>query len=506
MLWYVHSRMFPGATSAEQIGVVFLLIAFAALLARSDRKSLVGVAALYVTSLICNYSSYVATGNGYPETGKVLDVLGRTFTGIALLNLAATIVFSILLRSARIEPPRIIRDLIVALAYIAFAFYLFSHYRVDVTGVIATSAVLTAVIGFSLQDILSNVMGGIALQIDNSIAPGDWIKYGDSSGIVREISWRRVSIETRNGDLVLIPNSQIVKNQVIVQGRLWNRERRQRRWVFFDVDFRHTPSTVMNIVTEALNREAIPRVASDPPPHVVLMDLKDGLAHYAVRYWLTDVAADDLTDSSIRTRVFYALERSGISLGVPQSSLLLHKSSDQIRDTPVPELDARIEALQSVAIFHSLTDDERSRVAQQLIWAPFAPGEAILLQNSAAHYLYILTKGRVEVRLAEGRASSKVAEMEAPNFMGEGGMLTGAPRSATVIALTEVECWRLHKEGFEEVIRARPEIVEEISRVLAQRRVELTAVRDGLSEEAKRLRMEAEQRTLVSRIRNFFSV
>jgi small-conductance mechanosensitive channel/CRP-like cAMP-binding protein len=492
--------------SLLQVLVVLLLIAGAALLARSDRRSLLGVAALYLFSIALHFASAYAATHHYKGAAKFLDVLSLTLLGVSLLNLAATIIFAIVLRSMRLEPSRIVRDLVVAFAYIAFAFFLFSHYEVDLTGIIATSAVITAVIGFSLQDMLSNVMGGVALQLDRSIAPGDWIKFGETSGIVREISWRRVSIETRNGDQLLIPNSQIMKNQVLVQGRLWSGERRQRRWVYFDVDARHTPTRVIDIVTEALNRERIPRVASEPAPHVVLMDLKEGLGHYAVRYWLTDVAADDLTDSSIRTRLFYALERAGIPLGVPQSSLLLHRASDQTRDEPTPEIDSRISALRGVPIFHSLTPAELERVAQQLIWAPFAPGEAILIQGSAAHYLYILTRGRVEVRLSEGGATSKVAEMEAPDFMGEGGMLTGAPRSATIVALTEVECWRLHKEGFEQIIKERPEIVEQISKVLAKRRVELTAVREGLTEEAKRQREEAEQQSLVARIRNFFSV
>jgi small-conductance mechanosensitive channel/CRP-like cAMP-binding protein len=489
-----------------QIAIVFLIVAIAALLARSDRRTLLGVATLYVVSIILHFASGYAIRHRYLEAGKFLDVLSLTLLGVSMLNLAATIIFAIILRTLRLEPARIIRDLVVAFAYIAFAFFLFSHYQVDLTGVIATSAVITAVVGFSLQDMLSNVMGGVALQLDRSIAPGDWIKVGDVSGIVREISWRRVSIETRNGDQLLLPNSQIMKSQVLVQGRLWNGERRQRRWVYFQVDARHTPTRVIDIVTEALNRENIPRVAAEPAPHVVLMDLKDGLGNYAVRYWLTDVAADDLTDSSIRTRLFYALERASIPLGIPQSSLLLHRSSDQTSEQPAPEIDSRLAALRSVTIFRALTPEELSRVAEQLIWAPFAPGETILVQGSVAHYLYILTRGRVEVRLTEEGVSSKVAEMEAPNFMGEGGMLTGARRSASIIALTEVECWRLHKDGFQQIIQSRPEIVEEISKVLAQRRVELTAVREGLTEEATRQRMEAEQKTLVTRIRNFFSV
>ena len=61
----------------------------------------------------------------------------------------------------------------------------------------ATSAVLTAVIGLAFQETLGNVVGGLALQLDNSIRVGEWIKIGDINGRVTEIRWRYTAIETR---------------------------------------------------------------------------------------------------------------------------------------------------------------------------------------------------------------------------------------------------------------------------------------------------------------------
>jgi CRP-like cAMP-binding protein len=77
---------------------------------------------------------------------------------------------------------------------------------------------------------------------------------------------------------------------------------------------------------------------------------------------------------------------------------------------------------------------------------------------------------------------------------------------ATVIALTEVECYRLDKDAFHDILRRRPETAEDISHILARRRVELEAIREGLNEEAKRLRMRRAQGDLLRRIRNFFTL
>ncbi len=73
--------------------------------------------------------------------------------------------------------------------------------------------------GFSLQDVISNVAGGLALQVDNSIEVGDWVKFNDVAGKVVEIRWRYTAIETRNWETVLVPNSQVMKSQVLVLGR-----------------------------------------------------------------------------------------------------------------------------------------------------------------------------------------------------------------------------------------------------------------------------------------------
>jgi len=84
------------------------------------------------------------------------------------------------------------------------------------------------------------------------------------------------------------------------------------------------------------------------------------------------------------------------------------------------------------------------------------------------------------------------------------GMMTGEPRSATVAALSDIVCYRLDKSAFQEIISRRPEIAENISHLLARRKVALESMREELNEEAKRLRMGHTQVDLLGRIREFF--
>jgi CRP-like cAMP-binding protein len=120
--------------------------------------------------------------------------------------------------------------------------------------------------------------------------------------------------------------------------------------------------------------------------------------------------------------------------------------------------------------------------------------------------MYLLVKGRAEVRLAleGGSPSSALAELGEGQFFGEMGLMTGDPRSASVTAISDVTCLRLDKDDFREVLRRRPEIAEAISQILATRRGELELVRDRLHGEAMKDRSKSAQNDLLQRIRKFF--
>ncbi len=492
-----------------RLGAAFLLgaaLLFAA--AREARGHVARLVALWGGSVLLRLLA-AAAATYVPSAAPTLSFLGLLLQGIAFLGLAAVLLFDLLLPLARLRIPRIARDVAVALSWVGLLLWLFSVHDVDVSGIVATSAVLTAVIGFSLQDTLANVMGGIALQIEGSFAAGDWVKFGDTSGRVKETGWRQTSIETRNGDTLLVPNSVLVKTPLLLLGKAGGRTSpMQRRWVFFGVDHRASPGTVIETVREALTREPIPNVAAEPSPSVVLMDFKESWASYAARYWLTDLLPDDPTDSVVRTRIAAALLRAGIPLSIPASANFVtveeegHRARHEDR-----EREARLAALESVPLFASLTAEERERLAPGLVRAPFAPGEAMVVQGREVHDLYILTRGAGDVRVAVGDAPPRVVHrISAPDIFGEMGMLTGEPRKATVIAVGETECWRLGKERFREVLEARPAIAEEMSHILAARRVELATATEGISEESRRHRIETEHGPLLARIERFFGL
>ncbi|HEX8709529.1 MAG TPA: mechanosensitive ion channel family protein [Pyrinomonadaceae bacterium] len=465
---------------------------------------LISVAALFVAAALLYYGSDPAKSTAY----RWVRWAALFSEGIAIVNLASVFVFDVALDLVRLKPPRILRDLLIAFAYIVVAIMLLSSSGVDLTGIVATSAVITAVVGFSLQDTLGNVMGGMALQMERTIGVGDWIRVDQHEGQVVEIRWRQTSIETRNWDTVVIPNSVLMKGQVLLLGRRLGAPKQHRQWVYFNVDFRYPPTDVIEAVEAALRAEPIRSVASEPAPHCLTLDFKESYITYAARYWLTDLALTDPTDSVVRSRIYFALRRAGIPLSIPAHSLFITEDDAGRRQRKQgEEIERRVEALREVELFHALTDEERRRLAARMSVAPFVRGEAMTRQGAEAHWLYIMTKGEAEVRVSlDGKLSEKVATLHAGDFFGEMGLMTGEPRTATVVAQSNVECYRLDKEGFHEILRRRPEVAEDISHILARRRVELEAIREDLNEEAMRLRMHRTQGDLLQRIRKFFTL
>jgi CRP-like cAMP-binding protein len=375
---------------------------------------------------------------------------------------------------------------------------------VDLASLVTTSAVITAVVAFSMQDTIGNILGGVVLQLDNSIRVGDWVRVEDVSGQVVEIRWRYTAVETRNRETVMIPNSWLMKNRFSVIGSRFDPQVRWRRSVWLNVELEHAPNRVCSALELAVTEANIGNVAADPPPSAVLMEVAQGYGRYALRYWLIDPCPDDPTDSAVRAHALAALARNGMRVGIPQEERLIIKDNEARRATlQADELARRRKALTGVDLFASLSEAERDSLAERLVYAPFVSGDTITRQGSVAHWLYIIVAGEADVLVELPEGQKHITTLSAGNVFGEMGMMTGEPRRASLTAKTDVECYRLDKEGFQHILVARPDIAAKISEVLAARLTDLEKRR-----EAALLEKRAPPRDddILARIRTFFGL
>ncbi len=304
---------------AVTIGLALLLLRFL----RTDRQLIINALELYLFCVFGKFVSAWIEAFGFHTEADVVHEIFVVGSGLIMIHLMGLLLFRLVLPLLRLRTPRILQDLLIFVGYIAWIVVRLRLAGMDPAGLVATSAVITAVIAFSMQDTLGNTMGGLLLQLESSIKSGDWITVNAVSGRISEIRWRYTAVETRDGETVIFPNSVLMKGPFTVVSSPTQRHPEWRRWIWFNVPCSTPAGRVIESAVAALAACDIPNVAKHPEPSCVLMEFGPGFGRYALRYWLLDPAADAPTDSRVRMQVFAGLERAGIQFAAALKSLLL---------------------------------------------------------------------------------------------------------------------------------------------------------------------------------------
>jgi small-conductance mechanosensitive channel/CRP-like cAMP-binding protein len=474
---------------------------------RSERAVYLNTLWLFMLGLAGQMLAVVLIAFEMPSGGATVGSIFRILSSIALIRMAGFAVFRLLLPLLGKQPPRIVEDLVIVVAYVAYGFVQLRGAGVDLSSIVTTSAILTAVIAFAMQDTLGNVLAGIAIQLDHSVQVGDWVRINSVEGRVRDIRWRSALIETRTWETIVVPNSQLMKSSVSILGRREGSPTQLRRQFGFMVDPGVPPARVIATVEDEMREVGIPNVARKPSPSCVLIDFQEGNLFYQLRYFLTNLQEDEFTDSMVRVHLFASLQRAGIRIAEPQRTVHgVARDEAHAESVRRREVGRRLELLRGVDLFSGLKLEELEEIAERLQYAPFARGDVITKQGDSAHWLYILAFGEAEAVFESGGGGAKaIGTLHAGQFFGEMGLFAGEQRQATVIAKTDVECYRLDRASVQGLLLSRPNIAEHVSKVVGSRRTTLEQTRDELAAEERTADAEVNV-DLLTRIRRFFGL
>jgi small-conductance mechanosensitive channel/CRP-like cAMP-binding protein len=410
---------------------------------------------------------------------------------------------------ARMALPRILGDVLFAFSLLTYTVYRMYAVGFDFASIAITSTVIGGGLALSLKEPLANLWGGVAIQLDNTCRIGDWIRIEGAMGQVVSIRWRYTALATNAGETLIIPNSLLVSHRVNLLARRGDVRIPWRRPIEFGVGYEWPPSRVIAVVDEALARADIANVARAPAPSCVCWSFDPSVIRYNIRYWLTNLAEDEWTDSEIRVHAFAALAREGMEIPIPRHEVFMNPASEVRRNAEARERESRVLLLRSLELFAPLTDEERLALASELKPSPFVVGDIATRQGEPADSLYILARGQVGIfhESADSTpARPRLATLHGPAYFGEMGLLTGQPRVATIAAESDVLCYRLGKPGFEAILRSRPELAQALSQTLAARQAANDATLASLSAEARSRATGTRANDLVRRIQEFFGL
>ncbi len=185
---------------------------------------------------------------------------------------------------------------------------------IDLTAFTVFGGALGVGLGFGLQRIASNFISGFILIMDRSIKPGDVITIDDKYGWVEELRARYIVVRNRDGVDTLIPNENLITNQVIN----WSYgDRNVRLKLPVQISYDDDPEEAMALMLKAASSS--PRVLSDPAPMVRLLNFADSGIALELRVWIGDPeAGSGGVRSEVNLAIWKAFKEAGITIPYPQ--------------------------------------------------------------------------------------------------------------------------------------------------------------------------------------------
>jgi len=316
---------------------------------------------------------------------------------------------------------------------------------------------------------------------------------------VREINWRSTRLCTNDDIYLDIPNNEMVSHQIV---NLHYPTEIHAMRIRVGIDYNVPPNRVKDVVGRAAQRAK--NVVPNPPVKVFLVDFADHAVIYEIKYYMGNHARINETNDSVRTNVWYALKRQGITIPMPIRTLRVERT----KAPPVQEDQAEaLSILREEALFSCLSDEQLNQLVTQARLSTFGRGEPVIEEGAAGDSMFVLLRGAANVFVSKNGSKIQVATLRAGDCFGEMSLLTGEPRSATVRADGDCYVMEIGKPVMAEVLSTAPNCMEQLSQLLAQRKLETEGIlKEATSADEQALKQRQYTANFLHRLRTFFQL
>ncbi|HSM95916.1 MAG TPA: mechanosensitive ion channel family protein [Rhizomicrobium sp.] len=400
------------------------------------------------------------------------------------------------------ETPKLIQDIVtVFLVALAITFALWLQEGLSLAGIAAGSIAIAAGIGVALQPDIQDVVSGIAVNMGGSYSIGDWVTvFSDQMpepiyGCISGSSWHSTYLTLENGTRASVPNHLFTANVVVNHSHPIGAKRGS---VEIAVDNRLPAGRVMDLfLGETFKSVRHIGMARTPEPEVLLSAYTSDSAIYHVHFWFYP---NQMSPPAAKSLVLRALQDVLLQNGLPTPVT-------QVELTQPPDVEDRFGASEvhkvifEAGLFRkALSAEERETLASGCKPIELRKGTVLMRQGDAAVSMFIMMEGAISISIKTASGEEQeVAVSAAGDVVGEMSLMTGAPRTATVTALTRVRVLEITRETIDGMLKRNPELYERFSAVLAQRQLEIDALAN------RRVDKVAVERDILTRMRSFFT-
>jgi small-conductance mechanosensitive channel/CRP-like cAMP-binding protein len=331
--------------------------------------------------------------------------------------------------------------------------------------ILTTSGVSLAVVGLALREILSDVASGVVFSFDKPMVIGDEISFrGKPSALVEDITWRAARLRGFDGTLMVIPNSLLANSDFINYGA---EDQRTRRTIDIRLPYDASAEQVKPLLLAAVRQVAQARGRQIEAAVLTGEFDPDGVI-WQIRVWVLNGEAVG-TVSDIRAAALRQLRLAGIEPARRRQDMVyVHAATG--RQGPQERL---VELLAELPIFSALDPEDIAQLAEAGSRVRAMPGgPPLVAQGDRDDSMFVILSGEVgvDIDLPTG-GTKRVAHLVPGAVFGEMSLLTGEPRSATVVAISNSALFRLDKAALAPLFERHPHLPRQLGEIMAQRQL-----------------------------------
>lgn len=248
------------------------------------------------------------------KINSYLGLVSLLFAAVSCIRLSQILIYIYLFYShINMAVPRLIANMFTAFVTLIITSWLASFvFGIQLTTLLATSAVFSVILGLALQDTLGNLLAGVGLQIDKPYQIGDWIEVQSGTtkwvGQVTEITWRATFLVGFMDELILVPNRTIAQSQVII----YNHKKLPRIAQAFYLKHSAPHDKAKEIILASLL--TISDVLQAPPPRVLFTEITESWVTAKVFYTINDYGLRYRINDKVIFETLKLLTSAGIAV------------------------------------------------------------------------------------------------------------------------------------------------------------------------------------------------